>query len=152
MNTWNRHYPRLSEQDIALLLDFQADHFGLYTNWEYDLRIGTGRDPGTDFDPAIRKMAIMLSQRRIDAVAEHRDHIAIFEITQTAEHRPLSQIMLYTNGYRDLKNPTKPILPYILCRQISGDILQECQNHGCRVHIYPAESIQDKDLGHPPTT
>lgn len=140
MGALNRHYTRLLEPDIALLLDFQTEHMGEYISWTYDQRVGPGRDPGPTTDPNIRKMALDLSRRRIDCIAEATDHIDLIEICQEATYRAVGQLPVYTDHYRADHNPNKPVRQCILCRSIAPDLLNFCTQTGYPVWIYPEET------------
>jgi hypothetical protein len=61
----------------------------------YDLRCGTGRDPGPDFPDNIRQMAIGLSQRRIDAIGFKDEGATLFEITTRAGLTAIGQLTAY---------------------------------------------------------
>jgi hypothetical protein len=145
MGALNRHYKHLLDPDIALLLDFQADHFTEYINWEYDVRVGPGRDPGSDTPAEIRKMALDLSRRRIDCIAEARDHVQLIEICQIAQYRPIAQLPIYAYHYIHDFNPAKPVQTAILCREMPDDIRLFCDKVGYRVYLYPPDQ-------EPPTT
>jgi hypothetical protein len=142
MGTLNRHYARLLDPDIALLLDFQSEHLGAYISWTYDQRVGPGRDPGPETDPHIRKMALDLSRRRIDCIAEANDRIDLIEICQEATYRTVGQLPVYTDHFRSDFAPTKPVRQCILCRSIAADLAQFCRLSDYQVWIYPAETAE----------
>lgn len=152
MSVYNRHYARLLEPDIELLLDYQADHIAEYIKWTYDLRVGPGRDPGETVSPEIRKMALDLSRRRIDAVAETPDRIDLIEICHTAGYRTIGQLPIYAAYYTLDQKPTKPLRSCILCRQIEDDLVLFCLKNGYQLWIYPPTDEPITTLGHPPTT
>jgi len=154
MSHWNRHYKHLLEPDIALLLDFQVDHFSDYISWTYDLRIGPGRDPGPEFADSIRQMAIDLSRRRIDCLAETPDRIDLIEICDCAHYRTIGQLPIYAAHYQTEFKPTKPVRTCILCRSIPEDLEIFCLKNGYQTWIYPDEPRTTTELTHTrgPTT
>jgi len=152
MGQLNRHYARLLEPDIEILLDFQIDHISEYTSWTYDTRVGPGRDPGPSFLPEIRQMALDLSRRRIDCIAEATDRIDLIEICQTAGYRTIGQIPIYAAYYAQDFKPSKPIRPCILCRDIADDLAIFCIKNGYQLWIYPQPQPIPETLGNPPTT
>ena len=152
MGTFNRHYARLLEPDIELLLDFQTDHRNEYLSWTYDVRVGPGRDPGDTVSPEIRKMALDLSRRRIDAIAETPTRIDLIEICQTAGYRTIGQLPIYAAYYQIDFKPTKPLQTCILCRDIPDDLALFCIRNSYQLWVYPTHTEILETLGHPPTT
>ena len=142
MGAFNRHYARLLEPDIALLLDFQLEHITEYTSWTYDQRVGPGRDPGPEFSDKIRTMALDLSRRRIDAIAEAPDRIDLIEICNQVTYRTMGQLPIYADHYRGDFNPTKPVRQCILCRSIPSDLETFAHQTGVQVWIYPEKDTE----------
>lgn len=143
MSHWNRHFARLMDQDIELLLDFQVDHISEYSNWTYDMRVGPGRDPGDAYDTNIRKMALDLSRRRIDCIAEAPDRIDLIEICNDAGYRTIGQLPIYSAYYIADAKPTKPVRICILCRSIAEDLMIFCAQNHYQLWIYPETTPSD---------
>lgn len=137
MSHWNRHFKHLLENDIALLLDFLTDHRQEYQTLTYDVRVGPGRDPGPDQPPEIRQMALDLSRRRIDCLAETQTEIHVIEVCDRAGYRTIGQLPIYAAYYQLDHQPTKPLKIGILCRTIEPDLQIFCLKNAYMTWIYP---------------
>ena len=92
------------------------------TLYEYDVRVGSGRDPGPEFETNIRRGAIQLAQRRIDAVLISVDTITVIEITVSAGLRAIGQLHLYPILYKLTFRPPQPIRPLLVCRALQSNV------------------------------
>ena len=139
-----RRYTHLLKPDadlFALYLDTMSEP---YTHIDFDVRVGLGRDPGPDFPTNIRQMAIHLSQRRIDAVGFHGDHIDIIEITTSAGLTALGQLNAYPKLYLATYFPVLPVTPVLVSYQFEADVEQFYIDSNVEVHIIrrPSSSPQ----------
>ena len=108
----DRRFPHLLPPDVKVWIKFLDHNPDLFDYYEYDVRVGTGRDPGDRFIPNIRKMGVDLSQRRIDAVG-HKDGIeTVIEITHSLGLKAIGQIVAYPILYVETFNPEK--MPHVL--------------------------------------
>ena len=80
MSILNSPYPHLLPVDVPCWEWFLAKYANNFDMIDYDVRVGEGRNPGTEFPENIRTMAIDLSKKRIDAVAYMPDQIWAIEI------------------------------------------------------------------------
>ena len=118
----NNLYPHLLPLDIEIWEAFLEERRDLYYRFEYDVRVGAGRDPGESQEANIRQMAIDLSQRRIDAVGFHANGITIIEITRKADMKCLGQILTYPQLYVEKFQPTEKIHTLIVADEIGTDL------------------------------
>lgn len=103
--------------------------------------MGVGRDPGAGYKPNIRQMAIDLSQRRIDAIGHRIGQIDIIEITPHAGIKAIGQLEVYPTLYRWTFRPTFPLVPVLICRDISPDIQLKLAASDIFVYRYPETSV-----------
>jgi hypothetical protein len=118
----NRFYPHLLPDDIKVWKRFLAAHAAEYSHFDYDVRVGTGRDPGDDYPPNIRKMALDLSMRRIDAVGHQPGKLTIIEITRAAGMTAIGQLTTYPILYRQTFNPAKLIEVLLVAETLQSDV------------------------------
>ena len=116
-------YAHLLPVDVAVWERFLAIHKGDYTLFEYDVRVGLGRDPGFEFESNIRQMALDLSYRRIDCVAHKPTEITVIEITHSAGFKALGQVNGYPILYALTFMPHLPIKSLLVCATIQSDIV-----------------------------
>lgn len=117
---------------------FLTEHGARYTHVEFDVRIGSGRDPGKDFADNIRKMGLDLSRRRIDCVGHTIKHAEIVEVTGAAGTTTLGQLLTYKRLY-EIDNPSaSPPKLVLAARSIQTDMHQPLEAAGVEIHLYPA--------------
>ncbi len=120
----NRYYPHLLPVDIPVWERYLALHKDLYDHIEYDVRVGTGREPGVSYPIHIRGMALNLSRRRIDAVGHTAQAITVIEITKRAGLKAIGQLMVYPILYQQSFEPTVPIKVLLVAEELNTDILR----------------------------
>lgn len=122
MGIKNRLYPHLMPDDIDVWERF-LDHFGdLYTHFDYDVRVGHGRPANPAEPQGIRKMAMDLSQRRIDAVGHTLTHSTIIEITTGIGFKAIGQVQVYLRLYHHTFNITTGLNSLIVGAFLQDDI------------------------------
>lgn len=104
-------FPGLVGREVAILKAWLTLHESEYTQFQYNVRVGKGDDPGPNYDQAIRDMAIANSQKRIDAVLWRGLQPYIIEVKERATPYIVGQLMSYTILWqRDNPTSLKPIL------------------------------------------
>lgn len=115
-------FPHLLTPDVPVWERWLNTHRDQYLSIEYDVRVGSGRDPGPDFDSTMRKMALDLSKRRIDALLETDSGIICVEITTSAGLTALGQCLAYPILYKLTYHPEKPVSPLLVCAEVQPDL------------------------------
>ena len=133
----NRLYPHLLPHDIVVWERFLHQHGMAYDYFDYDVRVGRGRDPGQTYEPNIRQMGVDLSQRRIDAVGFKTDHIDIIEVTTHAGIHAIGQLQTYPLLYTITYKPLKPLRSLLVCSELGSDVLPAIQFHNILYYVYP---------------
>ena len=118
----NRLYPHLLSKDILVWERYLELFKNLFTSIEYDIRVGRGRPADAGMPVNIRKMAMDLSQRRIDAVGFTVDRIFIIEITTRASTKAIGQLMMYPTLYQQTFHPALPLHPLLVCSSLESDV------------------------------
>lgn len=118
----NRQFAHLLPEDREIWKRFLSEYGEGYTSFEYDVRVGKGRDPGDSVPANIQKMAIDLSQRRIDAIGHQINSVTIFEITASCGFTAIGQVFSYPILYKLLYAPTVEIRSAIVAGRIQDDI------------------------------
>lgn len=133
----NNLYPHLLAEDIELWEEFLEIYAPCYTSFEYDIRVGDGREAGEQYPDYIRKMSLNLTQRRIDVVAQTAKAVHLIEITLSAGFTCIGQCWGYPILYRLKFQPTKPVIPLILTRKVETDIQPILDAHGIHCCVIP---------------
>lgn len=123
--------------DAQLMSEFLDAFPTRYRVIEYDVHVGDGRDPGTEFNDNMRRMAMTLSQRRIDVVGFTPDHIDIIEVTQVAGLKALGQLTAYPRLFQYTHRPDLPLRPVLVAREYGTDAEQIFLDSNIETHIFP---------------
>ena len=119
----NTRFPHLLPQDVEVWLLFLKSPANIYTHFDYDVHVGDGRDPGTEYSQKDRDLGIFLSQRRIDAIGHHSTHLAIIEITRQAGLKAVGQLIAYPILYNSKYSPGTQIKPLLVAEEMQTDVL-----------------------------
>jgi hypothetical protein len=118
----NRLYPHLLPADIAIWEAYLELNGQAYIRFDYDVRVGEGQAGDPQLPDEIRKMALDLSMRRIDAVGHRSDAIDIIEITTSAGFKSIGQLLGYPLLYARAFHPMKKLRPLLVCASVQPDI------------------------------
>jgi hypothetical protein len=111
-------------------------HGAEYDQIEFNVRLGTGVDPGPIVDDATRAMAIGLTQKRADVVATRDGQPTIIEVKVRIGLGTIGQLLGYqTLWMRDRpESPTPALLA--IARRTDDDTLDALRAHGIDVALY----------------
>ena len=123
MSIKNNPFPHLLPPDVPVWKRFLAKFGSMFYRIDYDVRVGDGRPVSPTEPKNIKKMAIMLSQMRIDAVGFSSAGVAIIEITRHAGLKAIGQLETYPILYQKKYRPRARIYPILVCESINSDIL-----------------------------
>lgn len=115
--------PGLIPQEIVIFKAWWADHFSEYDGYDFNVRVGTGFDPGDKFDDSVRTSWIANSQRRIDALLRKGDEWTVVEVKYRASPLAIGQLICYRELLA-IKYPgrdTSQLL--LLCFQVDDDTI-----------------------------
>ena len=129
----NNRFTHLLPADVEVWKKFLDSPANIYTNFDYDVRVGDGRDPGPGFTEEIRRLGVLLSQRRIDAIGHHPTHIAIIEITRVAGFKALGQLTAYPLLYTMKYKPDLPLKSILVAQEVQTDALVAFHREGIAV-------------------
>lgn len=82
-------------------------HEDEYDHFDYNVRVGPGRDPGPEYSDPVRKTAVLSSQLRLDAVGWKGDRPTLIEVKNYALVTAVSQLTLYAAVW-ELERPSGP--------------------------------------------
>ena len=100
-------YPGLLPREILVLRAWLKLHESEYDRFDYNVRLGTGFDPGPTFPDNIREMAKANTQKRIDAVAYKGAAVTLIEVKDRAGFSAIGQLVGYFHMWKDA-HPTDP--------------------------------------------
>ncbi len=93
-------YPGMRAREGEVMRLWLKQHEDEYDRFDYNVRVGPGRDPGPAFTDEVRRTAVMSSQLRLDAVAWRRDRPTLIEVKDFATISAIAQLALYAQVWR----------------------------------------------------
>lgn len=93
-------YPGMLPREIVVFRAWLRLHENEYTRFDFNVRIGTGFDPGPTVSASIRAMAIANSQKRIDAVAYKDGAVTLIEVKDRAGFSAVGQLVGYLHMWQ----------------------------------------------------
>ena len=128
-------FPGLLPREVLVLKAWLVLHEKEYDRFDYNVRLGEGTDPGPTFADDVRKMAIMNSQKRVDAVAFKSDQPTLIEVKDRAGFSAVGQIVGYDALWRK-QFPTSPAPKLLMvCNRFAPDILPVLQRNGIELAV-----------------
>lgn len=128
-------YPHMMPNEEPIWDKFLAIYGHQWEAFDYDVRVGRGVDPGPDYEPEWRRLAQLLTQKRIDAVGYRKGEIWIFEVKPYGGLSALGQLLAYEVLYRETYNPKETIKLALVTGRINQDELTAYRAHGIEVFV-----------------
>lgn len=107
-------YPHMFPRDIGIWDRFLAQNGGNYSGFDYDLKVGSGRDYSAEPDKMLRRGAFTNSKKRIDAIGYQPHQITIFEVKPDATASAIGQALAYCRLYEKEFAPEIKCIPAIV--------------------------------------
>ena len=128
-------YPHLCASDAAIWERFINRFPGRFNRCDYDVHIGEGIPPASEWEPQIIFMAMYLTQCRIDVLAFNNDQATIIEVKRRAMTDAIGQLLSYQALYKLSFNTTQNLPLLLICEDIPNDIKRVCQLHNIELSI-----------------
>ena len=107
-------YPHMFPRDIEIWHRFLAQYGKHYSGFDYDVKVGSGRDYSLEQDKMIRRGAFINSKKRIDAVGYQTFQVTIFEVKPDATASAIGQALAYCRLYEKEFSPGVKCIPAIV--------------------------------------
>jgi hypothetical protein len=88
-------FPGMLPAEVIVFKAWLALHENEYTNWQFNVHIGAGVDPGPSVPAFWRDLAIKSTQLRIDAVGYQGNVPTLFEVKRRATPANIGQLTTY---------------------------------------------------------
>jgi hypothetical protein len=133
--------PGATKLETLLAQAFIRKFPGRYDDYTFNVRVGAGVDPGPTYPPEIRRMNVLLTQKRIDMLARKAATVGIWELKLRAGLAALGQVL----GYRILAAGSLPnAAPAelgIVTRAIDPDLEAVYRSHSIEVVVVDSAAI-----------
>jgi len=128
----------------------QVDEILVWRNWlklhqaefdrfDYNVRIGTGVDPGPAFPQNIRDMAIAIRSLRLDAVGWQGAAATIFEVKRRAGPENVGQLLTYRAVWESQQLSAAAPTLVLVCSDLIQHILPIVQQSNIRLDLVPTD-------------
>lgn len=115
------HYPHMTVIESKVWEKYMIAKPKSFETVDYDFRVGRGIELPEDYGDNWKRMAKMLSQKRIDVIGWVGDSPTIIEVKQRVGAGTIGQVLTYKTLFEEyFKNIELPEL-LIICEMISND-------------------------------
>ena len=121
----NHQFPHLRPQEIAVWERFLLQFPDRFDSIEYDVRVGEGITLPDNYQENIRRMALALTKKRIDAVGTKAGITTLGEIAPSAGTADLGQLMVY-KGMWNREHPGESGLGLMLLTDFARPDMEGC--------------------------
>ena len=126
-------YPHMLPRDKFLWDRFLAVHGTYFERFDYDIRVGEGIGKLPGYPENIQRLALALTQKRIDAVGYRGDEIWVFEIKPHAGLSAVGQVLSYETLWNK-QFPSRPVYrKAIVTDFVDNDIRTLCNEYNIRL-------------------
>ncbi len=144
-------FPALLPDEQIVFRNWLRLHEAEFDRIDGNVRIGQGEDPGPSFPDNTRKMAIEITQLRLDAVAYRGGTPTIVEVKRRAGSSNIGQLLTYRSMWK--KQNLSVAVPRLLlvCTTFNPNILPALEEVGIQLEVVPADFSELKTAGRPGT-
>jgi hypothetical protein len=123
---YGNYYPHFLPRESVIWTAFLASPQNVYTDFDYDVRVGKGFDPGPSYDAQTRQNAIINSQLRLDAVGRKGSEWWIFEVGVAAGAPKVGQLWQYEALYVESCPQNSPLKLCVVTNQAKFGMVALC--------------------------
>lgn len=132
-------YPGMAPREAIIFRQWLEQRGAEYDHFDYNVRIGTGTDPGAKYPDSIRREYILNTQKRIDAVGWQGAQPTIIEVKDRATGSCMSQLLTYKALWpTTFPNTPQPIL-LLVTNRVSADMPFVLVANGIKFAEVPAD-------------
>jgi hypothetical protein len=132
-------YPAMQVDEILVWRNWLQLHQAEYDRFDYNVRIGTGVDPGPAFPQNIRDMAIAIRSLRLDAVGWSGAQPTIFEVKRRAGPENVGQLLTYRAVWEQQQLSAAAPALVLVASDLISHILPVVQQSGISLVIVPTD-------------
>lgn len=130
-----KKYPHLMVSDVRLWEHYLETVDHKFTSFEYDTHVGEGVKLEDSWEPETKRLAIALSEKRIDVVGWKALVPTIIEVKPGASMSAIGQVLSYRELFvRRFKEATRPLLMIVTDREMP-DTAFLCKAFGIKLVV-----------------
>lgn len=128
-------FPAMLPDEILVFKAWLAIHEREYDSFDFNVRIGKGEDPGPTFADNIRKMAVEITQLRVDALGVAGGVPTLFEVKRRAGPANVGQLLTYRAVWElEKRSAVRPNL-ILVASDFTPNILPIVKEAGIKLDI-----------------
>jgi hypothetical protein len=132
-------FPGLLPREILVFRAWLKLHESEYDRFDYNVRLGSGFDPGPTYPQNIRDMAVANTQKRVDAVGYKGEQVTLIEVKDRAGFSAVGQLVGYLHLYK-ATNPTKNTPRQLMvANRIADDLMPVLIGAGIELQLVEAD-------------
>lgn len=128
-------YPAMLPREIILWRAWLKLHEPEFTDYDYNVRVGQGVDPGDSYSEADRRMAVQNSQQRIDVVMWQNGVPWLVEVEDRPGPSGPAQLVKYQILWRSMDATRQDPRLLLVVPRINPDTLTVATKAGILVHV-----------------
>ena len=129
----DRHkYPGMAPREVLIWRKWLEAHQSEYIDWNYNVLVGNGTDPGEPYPQVYRDQYIRNTQKRMDAVAYKGIQPYIFEVKARATASSMSQLLTYKALWPLTFHGTPPPILVLVSDRVAADMPMVLSASGIR--------------------
>ena len=132
-------YPAMQVDEILVWRNWLQLHEREYDRFDYNVRIGTGVDPGPAFPQNIRDMAIAIRSLRLDAAGWQGTTPTIFEVKRRAGPENVGQLLTYRAVWEAARLSATPPKLVLVASDVMQHILPIVQQSNITLVMVPTD-------------
>jgi len=126
-------YPHMIQAEANVWNRFLEEYPDFFDGCDYDWRVGVGMSVKPEWEENIKRMATMITQKRIDVIGWNGESPTIVEVKNRAELSTMGQILGYFDLFvKDFPNFKDPEM-LVLCHMVGADDRFVMEKHGIRI-------------------
>lgn len=129
-----RKFPHMSPVDIEVWKRFLLRYPTMFSNLQYDVRVGKGIPPLANVSDTLKRDWLLLTQKRIDVVGYSSGQIGIIEVKGTAGTTAPGQPVAYSILFKNHFHPVSAINPILVCSSAGVDVMTIA--HAMHVQVF----------------
>src|SRR6266850_4330538 len=107
-----------------------------WEDYQFNFRLGSGLDPGPNYEDGIRRMNILLTQKRVDMVTRKGGLYGLWELKARAGLSALGQLLGYAAMWEKEGRPTSGLTLGIITRLVDADVSIALVRHNIAVELF----------------
>lgn len=154
-------YAAMQPREILIWRNWLKSNVLRFDRYEYNVRLGTGTDPGPSYEASSRRQWIVNTQRRADVVASAGGRVTIIEVEENPGIFAFGQLQGYAKLWRDrVRRGGPPAVFYelgveeffprdlpmdlepkllLVCARISNDGIAVAEGSGVGFEVVPTD-------------